>query len=43
MTKEDFLKSNLFKILFPMIVLLSVVIIVKSGYDFGQWLYKFNH
>lgn len=43
MNKEEFLKSNYFKILLPVIILWGVIVIAKGGYAFGQWLYAFLH
>ncbi|MBL7864180.1 MAG: hypothetical protein JNK10_04850 [Cyclobacteriaceae bacterium] len=40
---EDFLKSNMFKILLPLIVVWAITIIAKGGYVFGQFLYKVLH
>lgn len=31
------------KILIPMIILLSIIYLLKSGYKTGQWLYEFIH
>ncbi len=36
---QGFLKSKFFKVLLPMIILLLVFYIAKSGYQFGKWLY----
>jgi hypothetical protein len=39
MTKEEFLKSNTFKILLGMIIVLSIIKIAQAGYVTGKWLY----
>lgn len=39
MTKREFLKSNYFKVILPLIIVWSIITIFKSGYAFGQWLY----
>lgn len=43
MTKQEFLKSNLFKVLMVCIIAASIVKIFSGGYDFGQWLYTITH
>lgn len=43
MTKEEFLKSNLFKVLLIMVIALSIIKIVSAGYLTGQWLYGVTH
>jgi hypothetical protein len=40
MTKEEFFKSNYFKILFPVVVDALIITLWRNGYEFGQWLYK---
>ncbi len=44
MTKEEFFKSKLFKISFPvlMVILIAAMLIAiwQNGYEFGQWLYQ---
>ncbi len=40
MTKEEFLKSNYFKILFPVVVAALIIVIWRNGYEFGQWLHS---
>jgi hypothetical protein len=40
MTKKEFLKSNYFKILFPILIVTLVFALWKNGYEFGQWLHK---
>jgi hypothetical protein len=40
MTKEEFFKSNYFKISFPILVVALIFTIWEKGYEFGQWLYK---
>ncbi len=37
---QNFLKSKQGKFLWGMILILSIVYIVKSGYLFGQWLHE---
>ena len=43
MTKEEFLKSNLFKVLLIMVIALSIIEIVSAGYFTGQWLHSITH
>jgi len=38
MTKEEFLKSNYYKILFPVVIVALLITIWRNGYEFGQWL-----
>ncbi len=40
MTKEEFFKSNYFKILVPLIAVTLVIALWRNGYAFGQWLQK---
>lgn len=40
MDTTAFLKSKQFKILFPFTVILGVIILVRTGYEFGQWLHQ---
>ena len=40
MKKEEFLKSNYYKILLPIIGVFIVIGLWKSGYEFGQWLFR---
>lgn len=40
MTKEEFLKSNYFKILFPVVATALVIALWRNGYEFGQWFSK---
>jgi len=40
MTKEEFFKSNYFKILFPVVVAALIIALWRNGYEFGQWLHK---
>ncbi len=40
MKKEEFLKSNYYKIILPILGAVIVIGIWQSGYEFGQWLYK---
>jgi hypothetical protein len=39
MKTQSFFQSKMFKILFPFVIILALIYIVKSGYHFGQWLY----
>jgi hypothetical protein len=43
MTKEAFLKSNAFKFLLGMIIVLSIIKIAQGGYLTGQWLHQITH
>ncbi len=38
METQNFFKSKQFKILMPLVVILSAIYLFKSGYAFGQWL-----
>lgn len=38
MKTTAFLKSKQFQFLLPLVVILGIITIAKSGYDFGQWL-----
>ena len=38
--KEEFFKSNYFKILVPLIAVTLVIALWRNGYAFGQWLQK---
>ena len=40
MAKEEFFKSNYFKILFPLIVVALAIALWRNGYEFGQWLHR---
>lgn len=40
MTKEEFLKSNKFKIAIPVVLTAMVIFLWQRGYEFGQWLYN---
>jgi hypothetical protein len=40
MTKEEFFKSNYFKILLPVVGIAVIIGLWRNGYQFGQWLYK---
>jgi hypothetical protein len=40
MENQSFFKSKLFKILLPIVVVLGIINIAKSGYLFGQWLHN---
>jgi hypothetical protein len=37
------LNSNIYKIILPMLIVLSVIIIAKAGYVFGNWLFVMLH
>jgi fatty acid desaturase len=39
MTKEEFFKSNYFKILLAIIIIVLIIAIWRNGYAFGQWLH----
>jgi len=39
MTKQEFLKSNYFKVILSLIIVWGIITIFKSGYAFGQRLY----
>lgn len=43
MKKDDLLKSKAFKLLMPLVVVLGVITIFKSGIKFGHWLYVLLH
>jgi hypothetical protein len=43
MTKEEFLKSNYFKIALVVFIAAMLIAIFRNGYDFGQWLYDVLH
>lgn len=43
MGKEEFLKSNKFKIFLPVFIVAMVIVLWKEGYVFGQWLYEMIH
>jgi hypothetical protein len=43
MKNEDLLKSKAIKILIPLAIVWGVIIIFKSGFSFGQWLYVLLH
>jgi hypothetical protein len=36
MSKEEFFKSNYFKILFPVVVAALIIALWRNGYEFGQ-------
>ncbi len=42
MDKDERAKKFM-KILLPMIIVLSIIYIAKSGYNTGQWLYDVTH
>lgn len=39
MTKEEFLQSNYFKILLPVVMAALLITIWRRGIEFGQWLH----
>jgi hypothetical protein len=43
MTKEEFLKSNYFKVALVVFIAAMIIALFRSGYDFGQWLYDALH
>ncbi len=43
MTKEEFLKSNSFKVLLICIIAVSIIKIAQAGYLTGNWLYVITH
>jgi hypothetical protein len=43
MTKEEFLKSNTFKVLLVCIIAVSIIKIYQAGYVTGKWLYAITH
>ena len=40
MTKEEFLKSKLFKIALPIFIIALIIALYRNGYAFGQWLHQ---
>jgi hypothetical protein len=38
MTKQEFLNSNYFKFLLPIIGFAIAIALWRNGYEFGQWL-----
>jgi hypothetical protein len=40
MTKEEFFKSNYFKILLPVVGFALIIELWRNGYEFGQWLHR---
>lgn len=38
METQNSFKSKIYKILIPFVVVLGSIYLLKSGYDFGQWL-----
>ncbi len=40
---RKFIKSNSFKILCSIIVLIAAIEIYRGGYNFGQWVHKITH
>lgn len=43
MTKEEFFKSNYFKILLVALGLVIAIGLWRKGYEFGQWLNSIVH
>lgn len=43
MTKEDFLKSNTFKVFLILLIVVSIIKIYSAGYLTGQWLHGVTH
>lgn len=43
MVKEQWLKSQNFRIVFTFIIVLGIIGLAKNGYRFGQWLYAAMH
>lgn len=43
MENSNFLKSKQFQFLFPFVVILGIISILKAGYAFGQWFYQMIH
>lgn len=43
MAKELFFDSKLFKIMFPIFIVVCIIKIFQGGYYFGQWLYALLH
>lgn len=41
--KEKFIKSNFFKMICSIIVVIAAIEIYRSGYDFGQWVHKITY
>lgn len=39
METQSFFKSKTFKFLIPFTVILGIIVLIKSGYHFGQWLF----
>lgn len=42
-TQSEIKKNQFLKILIPMIIFLSIIYLVQSGYKTGQLLYDFIH
>ncbi len=40
MTKEEFLKSKLFKVALPLFIAALIIGLFRNGYAFGQWLHQ---
>jgi hypothetical protein len=43
MTKEEFFKSNLFKVFLVMVIAVGIIKIATAGYVTGQWLHSITH
>lgn len=43
MKAELFLKSNYFKILFPILLFWCLIKIFQGGYELGNWIYQVLH
>lgn len=41
--KEKFIKSNFFKMICSIIVVIAAIEIYRSGYDFGHWVRKITY
>lgn len=40
MNTEEFSKSKLFKIVFPILIIVLIIALWQKGYGFGQWLHS---
>lgn len=40
MKTQGFLKSDQYKFLLGLVIVLGVIVIAKAGYGFGQWLHQ---
>lgn len=41
--EDPFLKTGKFKVLTGILIVCGAIIIVRAGYDFGQFLYQATH